>query len=396
MKKLVLAYSGGLDTSYCLKTLSQEGYEVHAVSVNTGGFSDKETEEQEQKAYAMGATTYRSINALQTFYDKIVQYLIYGNVLKNNTYPLSVSAERIVQAIEIIQYAKSIEAAYIAHGSTGAGNDQVRFDLIFQVLAPAIQIITPIRDQQLSREAEIAYLKSEGIEMSWEKAQYSINQGLWGTSVGGSETLTSDKTLPSEAYPSQLTATESKKITLEFEQGELVGINGVSGKPVALIQQLQEIAKEYAIGRDIHVGDTIIGIKGRVGFEAAAPLIIIKAHHLLEKHTLSKWQQFQKEQMGSFYGMLLHEGNYLDAVMRDIEAFLKSSQKTVNGSVIVSLHPYRFELEGIQSPNDLMNASFGSYGEMNKGWTADDAKGFIKITANAHTIYGSVNNTETT
>ncbi len=396
MKKLVLAYSGGLDTSYCLKTLSQEGYEVHAVSVNTGGFSDKEIEEQEQKAYAMGATTYRSINALQIFYDKIVQYLIYGNVLKNNTYPLSVSAERIVQAIEIIQYAKSIEAAYIAHGSTGAGNDQVRFDLIFQVLAPAIQIITPIRDQQLSREAEIAYLKSEGIEMSWEKAQYSINQGLWGTSVGGSETLTSDKTLPSEAYPSQLTATESKKITLEFEQGELVGINGVSGKPVALIQQLQEIAKEYAIGRDIHVGDTIIGIKGRVGFEAAAPLIIIKAHHLLEKHTLSKWQQFQKEQMGSFYGMLLHEGNYLDAVMQDIEAFLKSSQKTVNGSVIVSLHPYRFELEGLQSPNDLMNASFGSYGEMNKGWTADDAKGFIKITANAHTIYGSVNNTETT
>ena len=396
MKKLVLAYSGGLDTSYCLKTLSREGYEVHAVSVNTGGFSDKEIEEQERKAYAMGATTYRSINALQTFYDKIVQYLIYGNVLKNNTYPLSVSAERIVQAIEIIQYAKSIDAAYIAHGSTGAGNDQVRFDLIFQVLAPAIQIITPIRDQQLSREAEIAYLKSEGIEMSWEKAQYSINQGLWGTSVGGSETLTSDKTLPSEAFPSQLTATESKKITLEFEQGELVGINGVSGKPVTLIQQLQEIAKEYAIGRDIHVGDTIIGIKGRVGFEAAAPLIIIKAHHLLEKHTLSKWQQFQKEQMGSFYGMLLHEGNYLDAVMRDIEAFLKSSQKTVNGSVIISLHPYRFELEGVQSPNDLMNASFGSYGEMNKGWTADDAKGFIKITANAHTIYGSVNNTETT
>ena len=396
MKKLVLAYSGGLDTSYCLKTLSQEGYKVHAVSVNTGGFSDQEIVEQEQKAYAMGATTYRSINALQTFYDKIVQYLIYGNVLKNNTYPLSVSAERIVQAIEIIQYAKSIDAAYIAHGSTGAGNDQVRFDLIFQVLAPAIQIITPIRDQQLSREAEIAYLKSEGIEMSWEKAQYSINQGLWGTSVGGSETLTSDKALPSEAYPSQLTATEPIRITLEFEQGELSGINGVKGKAVALIQQLQELAKGYAIGRDIHVGDTIIGIKGRVGFEAAAPLVIIKAHHLLEKHTLSKWQQFQKEQLGSFYGMLLHEGNYLDAVMRDTEAFLKSSQKTVNGSVIVSLHPFRFELEGIQSPNDLMNASFGSYGEMNKGWTADDAKGFIKITANAHTIYGSVNNTETT
>jgi argininosuccinate synthase len=342
----------------------------------------------------MGASTYTSINALESFYQKMVKYLVFGNVLKNNSYPLSVSAERIIQAVEIISYAKKIGAQYIAHGSTGAGNDQVRFDLIFQVLAPGIEIITPIRDQQLSREAEIEYLKSEGIELSWEKAQYSINQGLWGTSVGGSETLTSHQALPSSAYPSQLVESESKKITLDFEKGELKGIDGIKGNSVALIQQLQEIAKGYAIGRDIHVGDTIIGIKGRVGFEAAAPLIIIKAHHLLEKHTLSKWQQFQKEQMGSFYGMQLHEGNYLDPVMRDIESFLESSQKTVNGSVNLILHPYRFEMEGIQSPNDLMNASFGSYGEMNKGWTADDAKGFIKITANAHTIYGSVNNND--
>ena len=392
MKKLVLAYSGGLDTSYCLKTLSQEGYEVHAVSVNTGGFSAEEIKAQEEKAYAMGASTYRSIDALHSFYDKIVKYLIFGNVLKNNTYPLSVSAERIVQAIEIIEYAKSIDAQYIAHGSTGAGNDQVRFDLIFQVLAPSIEIITPIRDQQLSREAEIDYLKSQGIELSWEKAQYSINQGLWGTSVGGSETLTSHQALPDTAYPSPLKEHTPKKIILTFKAGELVALNGKSGDAVSLIQQLQELAKEYAIGRDIHVGDTIIGIKGRVGFEAAAPMIIIKAHHLLEKHTQSKWQQFQKEQMANFYGMQLHEGNYLDAVMRDIEAFLKSSQKTVNGEVFVTLHPHRFELEGVDSPNDLMNASFGSYGEMNKGWTADDAKGFIKITANAHKIYGSVNN----
>jgi argininosuccinate synthase len=394
MKKLVLAYSGGLDTSYCLKTLSKEGYEVHAVSVNTGGFSEQEIIDQESKAMQMGANSYKSINALESFYQKIVKYLVYGNVLKNNSYPLSVSAERIIQAVEIISYAKKTGAQYIAHGSTGAGNDQVRFDLIFQVLAPGIEIITPIRDQQLSREAEIEYLKSEGIELSWEKAQYSINQGLWGTSVGGSETLTSHQALPSSAYPSQLVESESKKITLDFEKGELRGIDGVKGNSVALIQQLQEIAEGYAIGRDIHVGDTIIGIKGRVGFEAAAPLIIIKAHHLLEKHTLSKWQQFQKEQMGSFYGMQLHEGNYLDPVMRDIESFLESSQKTVNGSVNLTLHPYRFEMEGIQSPNDLMNASFGSYGEMNKGWTADDAKGFIKITANAHTIYGSVNNND--
>jgi argininosuccinate synthase len=318
--------------------------------------------------------------------------LIFGNVLKNNTYPLSVSAERIVQAIEIIEYAKSIDAQYIAHGSTGAGNDQVRFDLIFQVLAPSIEIITPIRDQQLSREAEIDYLKSQGIELSWEKAQYSINQGLWGTSVGGSETLASHQALPDTAYPSPLKEHTPKKVILTFKAGELVALNGKSGDAVSLIQQLQELAKEYAIGRDIHVGDTIIGIKGRVGFEAAAPMIIIKAHHLLEKHTQSKWQQFQKEQMANFYGMQLHEGNYLDAVMRDIEAFLESSQKKVNGEVFVTLYPYRFELEGVDSPNDLMNASFGSYGEMNKGWTADDAKGFIKITANAFKIYGSVNN----
>ncbi len=392
MKKLVLAYSGGLDTSYCLKTLSQEGYEVHAVSVNTGGFSTEEIATQEKNAYAMGASTYRSIDALQSFYDKIVKYLIFGNVLKNNTYPLSVSAERIVQAIEIIEYAKSIDAQYIAHGSTGAGNDQVRFDLIFQVLAPSIEIITPIRDKQLSREAEIDYLKSQGINLSWEKAQYSINQGLWGTSVGGSETLTSHQSLPDSAYPSPLKESTPKKIILSFKAGELVALNGKSDDAVSLIQQLQTIAKDYAIGRDIHVGDTIIGIKGRVGFEAAAPMIILKAHHLLEKHTQTKWQQFQKEQMANFYGMQLHEGNYLDAVMRDIEAFLQSSQKTVNGDVFVTLHPHRFELEGVDSPNDLMNASFGSYGEMNKGWTADDAKGFIKITANAHKIYGSVNN----
>ena len=392
MKKLVLAYSGGLDTSYCLKTLSQEGYEVHAVSVNTGGFSAEEITSQEKNAYAMGASTYRSINTLQSFYDKIVKYLIFGNVLKNNTYPLSVSAERLVQAIEIIEYAKSLEAEYIAHGSTGAGNDQVRFDLIFQVLAPSIEIITPIRDKQLSREAEIDYLKSQGINLSWEKAQYSINQGLWGTSVGGSETLTSHQALPDSAYPSPLKESIPKKIILRFKAGELVALNGKSDDAVSLIQQLQSIAKDYAIGRDIHVGDTIIGIKGRVGFEAAAPMIIIKAHHLLEKHTQTKWQQFQKEQMANFYGMQLHEGNYLDAVMRDIEAFLESSQKTVNGDVYVTLHPHRFELEGVDSPNDLMNASFGSYGEMNKGWTADDAKGFIKITANAHKIYGSVNN----
>ncbi|MGB0199217.1 MAG: argininosuccinate synthase [Flavobacteriaceae bacterium] len=391
MKKLVLAYSGGLDTSFCIKSLSQSGYEVHAVSVNTGGFDKKETEKLAEKAHALGAASYTPIDAVSDFYDKIVKYLVFGNVLKNNTYPLSVSAERVIQAVAIAEHAQKIDAQYIAHGSTGAGNDQVRFDMIFQIMCPHIEIITPIRDQQLSREAEIEYLQSHGVNWSWEKAQYSINKGLWGTSVGGSETLTSRKPLPDSAYPSQLTATEPKTISLQFEKGELVGINGNKHECVEAIQKLQEFASAYAIGRDIHVGDTIIGIKGRVGFEAAAPMLIIKAHHLLEKHTLSKWQQFQKDQMANFYGMQLHEGQYLDPVMRDIEAFLESTQKTVSGTVFVTLHPYHFTLDGIESPFDLMDSSFGSYGEMNLGWTAEEAKGFIKISANANKIHQHVN-----
>ncbi len=390
-KKLVLAYSGGLDTSYCLIKLSQEGYEVHAISINTGGFNTQEIQEMKSKALQMGAKTYQSINALNTFYNKVVKYLVFGNVLKNNTYPLSVSAERIVQAMEIVAYANKIGASAIAHGSTGAGNDQVRFDLIFQVMAPDIEIITPIRDQKLSREAEIDYLKENGVTLSWEKGQYSINKGLWGTSVGGKETLTSKESLPDSAYPSQVQSQKPEKSTLHFEKGEFVGINDQMGNPVNNIIKLQHQANKFGIGRDTHVGDTIIGIKGRVGFEAAAPLLIIKAHHLLEKHTLSKWQQFQKEQLGSFYGMLLHEGQYLDPVMRDLEAFLSSSQGTVTGKVFVTLHPYRFEVNGIDSDHDLMNANFGSYGEINKGWSADDAKGFIKLLSNQNKIYQFVN-----
>ena len=392
MKKLVLAYSGGLDTSYCAKYLSKEkGYEVHAVSVNTGGFSEAEIQGIKQKALALGASSYTSIDAVSSFYEKVVKFLIFGNVLRNNTYPLSVSAERIVQAIEIVNHAKKIGAEFIAHGSTGAGNDQVRFDMIFQIIAPEIEIITPIRDSQLSREAEIKYLQENGIDYSWEKAKYSINKGLWGTSVGGDETLTSHLSLPESAYPNQLEKEISKELRLTFDKGELVALDGEQDSPVANIEKLSAIASKYAIGRDIHVGDTIIGIKGRVGFEAAAPLIIIKAHHLLEKHTLSKWQQYQKEQLGNFYGMLLHEGNYLDEVMRNIEAFLTDTQKNVTGEVFVTLHPYRFELNGIASKHDLMNASFGSYGEMNKAWTADDAKGFIKILSNSGKIANHIN-----
>ena len=390
-KKLVIAYSGGLDTSYCAVSLSKEGYEVHAVSVNTGGFTKDEIKDIERKAYKMGVSTYKNIDAVATYYQKVIKYLVFGNVLKNNTYPLSVSAERIIQAIEIVEYAKSIGAKYIAHGSTGAGNDQVRFDMIFQTLAPEIDIITPIRDGKLSRQEEIDYLKSNGIDMSWEKAKYSVNKGLWGTSVGGAETLTSDKALPNEAYPSQLKEENEKKVLLTFKKGELVAINGKIDTPQKNIELLNDMASAYAIGRDIHVGDTIVGIKGRVGFEAAAALITIKAHHLLEKHTLTKWQLQHKEYLASFYGMHLHEGQYLDPVMRNIEAFLKSSQYMVSGDVVASLKPYHFSLDGIVSEHDLMNAKFGSYGEENKGWSAEDAKGFIKILGNQNKIYQQVN-----
>lgn len=388
MKKVVLAYSGGLDTSYCAKYLSkEENFEVYAVSVNTGGFSQEEIEKIGDNAQNIGAKTYKNIDAVAAFYQKVVKYLIFGNVLKNNTYPLSVSAERIIQALEIVNYAREIGAEYIAHGSTGAGNDQVRFDMIFQILAPNIKIITPIRDKKLSRQEEIDYLKANGVAMNWEKAKYSVNKGLWGTSVGGAETLTSDQPLPEEAYPSQLKKKQPRKISLSFFKGELIAIDDQENTPQKNIEILEEIANKYAIGRDIHVGDTIIGIKGRVGFEAAAAVIILKAHHLLEKHSLSKWQLQHKDYIANWYGTHLHEGQYLDPVMRDFEAFLQSSQEQVSGNVFVSLHPYRFTLDGIESKNDLMNSGFGKYGEENNAWTAEDAKGFIKILSNSGKVY---------
>ena len=391
--KVVLAYSGGLDTSYCVKYLSKErGLEVHACIVNTGGFSEEELKEVEEKAFFLGAKTFKIINAVPEYYKKCIRYLIYGNVLRNNTYPLSVSAERMFQALAVVEHAKEVGAKYVAHGSTGAGNDQVRFDLVFNTLGNDLEIITPIRDMQLSRQEEIEYLKKHGVDISWEKAQYSINQGIWGTSVGGKETLTSDQSLPEEAYPSQLEKRKAKEITLHFKKGELKGINGKNYRdPVRAIQYLQKLAGPFAIGRGTHVGDTIIGIKGRVGFEAAAPLIIIKAHHLLEKHTLTKWQQYWKEQLANWYGMLLHEGQYLDPVMRNIETFLEDTQETVTGKVIVKLMPYRFELQGIESEHDLMSNAFGSYGEMNKGWSGQDVRGFTKILGNQPKIHQLVN-----
>ncbi len=393
-KKVVLAFSGGLDTSYCVKYLAEDiGFEVHTAVVNTGGFDKEELEQIAHSAQSLGVSSHKSIEATQKYYQECVRYLIFGNVLKNNTYPLSVSAERVFQALEIIEYAKTIGADAVAHGSTGAGNDQVRFDLVFQVLAPDLEIITPIRDQQLSREQEVAYLKEKGVEKDWSKAKYSINKGLWGTSVGGAETLTSNGVLPDEAFPTKLRVKDNEResLKLHFEKGELVGIDGKMMPAVEAIIALEKIAGNFAVGRDVHVGDTIIGIKGRVGFEAAAPLIIIKAHHLLEKHVLTKWQQHWKEQLGNWYGMMLHEAAFLDPVMRNIETFLEETQRTVTGEVQVKLYPYRFEITGIESKYDLMSAKFGSYGEMNLAWSGEDVKGFTKILGNQIRIYHQVN-----
>ncbi len=391
-KKVVLGFSGGLDTSYCVKYLTEEkGFQVHSIIVNTGGFSNEELKEIEEHAYNLGVKSHKSVNAVKSYYDNIVKYLIYGNVLKNNTYPLSVSAERLSQALHIAEHAKELNAIAVAHGSTGAGNDQVRFDMIFHIMIPGVEIITPIRDLKLSREEEIAYLKEKKVAMNFDKSMYSINKGLWGTSVGGKETLSSKGLLPEEAWPTPVTKSGSEEVKLHFEQGELNKINDKKfGHPSEAIQYLQSIAGPYGIGRDIHVGDTIIGIKGRVGFEAAAPMIILKAHHTLEKHVLSKWQLQWKDQLAQFYGNWLHEGQILDPVMRDIETYLESSQRNVTGDVFVQLLPYRFQMIGIESKYDLMNSKFGKYGEMNSGFTGDDVRGFSKIFGNQTSIYHKV------
>lgn len=394
-KKLVLAFSGGLDTSFCVKHLLQQGFEVHTITVDTGGFNDDELTQIEQRALSLGSASHRTARHERRYYETCLRYLIYGNVLKNGTYPLSVSAERVTQAVAAAAYAQEIGAGYLAHGSTGAGNDQVRFDMIFQIVAPSIEIITPIRDLKLSRAEEIEFLRKEGIEWDFTKADYSINKGLWGTSIGGRETLTSHAKLPDAAWPTQLEASEPVVVTLGFEQGELLRVNDQTfDHAVPAIQYLQSLAAPFAIGRDIHIGDTIIGIKGRVGFEAAAPLIIIKAHHALEKHVLGKWQLYWKDQMAAWYGNWLHEGQLLDPVMRDIEAFLTSTQRHVTGQVFVELHPYRFQINGVESAHDLMQSRFGSYGEMNNAWTGDDVKGFTKIFGNQTRLYHMVNEQE--
>ncbi len=390
-KKVVLAFSGGLDTSFAAKYLSEDlGYEVHTAIANTGGFSDEELKTIEEKALRLGAASHASLDVTGDYYDKSIRYMIAGNVLRNGTYPISVSSERIFQAIAIIEYAKKIGADAVAHGSTGAGNDQVRFDLTFQILAPEIEIITPTRAMTLTREYEIDYLKKHGIEADFKKMEYSINKGLWGTSIGGKETLHSEQTLPESAYPSQITEKGEEHMTITFEKGEISAVNGKTyADKIDAIREVERLGARYGIGRDMHIGDTIIGIKGRVGFEAAGPILIIAAHKMLEKHTLTKWQQYWKDQIGTWYGMFLHESQYLEPVMRDMEAFLENSQRNVSGTVEIILRPYSYTLVGVDSPFDLMKTDFGEYGEVNKAWSADDVKGFTKIYHNVQKRNGA-------
>ena len=395
MKKILLAFSGGLDTSYCARYFAVElGMEVHTVIVDTGGFSAEELQRIEQRAYACGAASHSALDRINELYNTVLRHCIAGNILKNSTYPLSVSAERIVQAIAIAQHALSIGATHLAHGSTGAGNDQVRFDVIFRILCPGIEVITPIRDMQLSREQEIAYLKQHGVEGDWTKASYSINQGIWGTTIGGRQTLTSDEPLPIDVWPSAAYSVPAEDthatITIDFVKGQPTALDGVALPPIQLLRKLNDVGSRWHIGRDMHVGDTIIGIKGRVAFEAPCALLLIKAHHALEKHTLSKWQLTLKDQLSIWYGQLLHEGQFLDPAMRGIEAFFDETQTSVTGQVIVRLMRERFSIDGIRSLHDLMKSSFATYGEENKAWTGDDAKGFATISAVSTSLWMAV------
>ncbi|MEZ4698240.1 MAG: argininosuccinate synthase [Rhodothermales bacterium] len=381
---IVLAYSGGLDTSFCIPWLKENtGQDVIAVTVNTGSVGEGDIDSFRARAMELGAADYVVVDARRDLYDRILSYLIKGNVLRGGVYPLCVGPERVIQADHTVRLALERGAKAIAHGSTGAGNDQVRFDVALRLLGPDIDIIAPIRDEGFSRAYTTGYLRERGFDVPAKKTTYSINAGLWGTTIGGKETAGTTEPLPEDAYT--LTAgpdewpTEAETITIRYEQGHPVAVNGTEMDPISLIEHLNKIGAKHGVGRGNHIGDTILGIKGRVGFEAPAPDILIRSHRELEKVVLTKWQRYQKDQLGEFYGMLLHEAGYYDPVMRDIEAFLDSSQGRVSGTVTVRLFAGHAEVTGCESPASLFDTGVAVYGEENALWSGADAKGFSRI-----------------
>lgn len=382
--RVILAFSGGLDTSFCLLYLQKKfGYDVITVTVDTGGFDEETSAAIAKRAHDLGAIEHIHHDGTQAVYDDHIAYLIKGNVKRGGVYPLCVGAERVVQARVVAQVAARFGARAIAHGSTGAGNDQIRFDVALRALCPDVQIIAPVRDEQWSREASIAWLAEHDITLPSSSTAYSVNEGLWGVTIGGKETHDSWQTPPDEAYAwtvaPQKAPTEGTTITLTFDQGKPVAIDGEQLDGVALVRHLNTLGGAHGVGRGMHVGDTIMGIKGRIAFEAPAAFILLEAHRELEKLVLTRWQSHWKDQLSSFYGMLLHEAQYFDPVMRDMEAFIDSSQQTVTGEVRVDLCQGHARVDGVRSPFSMMSAAAGTYGERNTLWNAEDARGFCTI-----------------
>ena len=378
---LVLAFSGGLDTSYCVPRLAEDGWAVHTAFVNTGGTTPAEAAAVRAQALAVGSLGHHEIDARAQVFDRFVRYLIQANVLRGEVYPLSVAAERTQQAISAIEAAREIGAAAVAHGSTGAGNDQVRFDIALRVLAPDLAIVTPIRDQGVRREEAIAYLEARGLPVPAKAGAYSINRGLWGTTWGGGWTHDTWAGPPAELTTPPADAPAPAEHVIEWREGLPVALDGQPLEGAALVDRLGELAASFGIGRGIHVGETALGIKGRIGFEAGAALMLIGAHRELEKLVLTKWQAFWKDQLGRFYGDRLHEGHYFDPALRDIEALVASSQQRVTGETRLLLAPGRFQVVGTRSPFSMMDTSVATYGEENRLWTGDEARAFARVGA---------------
>lgn len=381
--KVVLAFSGGLDTTFCVAYLKEQGYQIITVTVDTGGFSKKEAGEIALKAKLLGANKHFFLDGRQIFFDKFISYIIKGNILRGSVYPLCAGTERLVIAQKLVELAKRVNAKYIAHGSTGAGNDQIRFDVALKVLAADLTVLTPIRELSVSREKEVEFLKKHNITVSSATKSYSINKGLLGVTIGGSETKGSWESLLDNIYPGiksiEKTPDNPTTLIISFNQGLPVAINGKKMNGVEIMLYLSKIGGDYGVGKNIHLGNTIIGIKGRVAFAAPAAIILINAHRELEKLVQTKWQSFWKETLSDFYGSLLHEALYFDPAMRDIEVMIDSSQKYVTGDVRVKLFKGNIIIEGVKSDYSLMDAKVATYGEENLMWSGEDVKGFSKI-----------------